>query len=307
MRFPRVRRRGFGELVSLRSALLVPLLVACGGGPVGGLPPRTSGSALPEPGVTRPAAPPAPARPPLVAPGADLLGHFVATTIGNCILIEEWLSFGPAGALTYTWINRDACDPSAHVVRASEGEARVAGGTVRLAWDDGEERVTWSFSHAIQDTGPAGTPSSTGAPHGARVLVPGALLRGDDGVYRGHHARDSDGAAPTHERVDVALGLEREPCTAEVEIRAASLERGARVAHEEHFTSSCTIRELVDGGREIRLEEVPRSWPGAPDAVRWILDRHVPRLLGEAPGHPDELLPWTLQPYLEVLGPPPGE
>jgi len=80
-----------------------------------------------------------------------LSGHWMREHIGNCIWMEEWLSFDPPSGFVATMVDRDACYPETHGVFPTPGSLKIEDGPI-VTWDyttrDGRREMR-RFSAAI--------------------------------------------------------------------------------------------------------------------------------------------------------------
>jgi len=99
-------------------------------------------------GPDAPVTPPPDAAPDIFA--AKLAGHWMRWDVGNCIDVQEWLTFEPPTGFVHTFVDHNACGP--HFVASTPGSFSAEGQIVQIDWG-GEHRI---FSAAVLDAYPGG-------------------------------------------------------------------------------------------------------------------------------------------------------
>jgi hypothetical protein len=117
----------------------------------------------------------------------DLDGHWMLSSIGNCIYSEDWLDFAPSG-FTQTVVDRNFC--SAHGVYVHPGVSSLGPDRV-VSWEFGGDDDTTSFTRTsfVIDPAPPGyvdpgvKPPDPAYVYGVRAFAPTALSQNATGTF----------------------------------------------------------------------------------------------------------------------------
>lgn len=187
-----------------------------------------------------------------IDPGAaELSGHWMRSTFGDCANFEEWYSFTPPGGFVHTAVDLDFCGP--HSLEASPGTFTVAASNATIEWTHSAGMEAYGFTFAVIDPHPVPPDLGPDYAGGPRALNVEAYRRaGEELVWHRESQRRSEspqGVYSSTLRVDVALDAPIEPstgitaCNMTVTLHAAvdpPYAMGKPAEGTETFTFACT-------------------------------------------------------------------
>ncbi len=117
------------------------------------------------------------------APGKALNGNWVYRNIGNCIDIEEWLSFVWPDDFVQVLVDRNACGP--HAVTKTLGDlVAYAPNIIEYTWQNKDAWQKRRHTIAVVDPYPVPPPSDPGLKAGKRAINRKAYSLKGPGLYQ---------------------------------------------------------------------------------------------------------------------------
>jgi len=121
--------------------------------------------------------------PPGQAPGKALNGNWVYRNIGNCIDIEEWLSFAWPDDFVQVLVDRNACGP--HAVTKTLGDlVAYAPNIIEYTWQNKDAWQKRRHTIAVVDPYPVPPPSDPSLKAGKRAINRKAYVLKGPGMYQ---------------------------------------------------------------------------------------------------------------------------
>jgi hypothetical protein len=87
--------------------------------------------------------------------GAELEGHYMQNLIGNCINIEEWLTFTPPGEVVETIVDRDFCQPHSLTSRPGTYGGGGSSQILDLQWAAPGQTAARRFTATVVESYPS--------------------------------------------------------------------------------------------------------------------------------------------------------